>query len=247
MASIHCNDERDPFAPHRGRTSIRRRTTRADIHPVSADSYGASMLTPQKPHTRRLAAGAIVGPAAFIASWVIGGVVLDGYDPLRDAISRLAAVGAPTAPILNGGLVAYGLGVGVAALALRRTIGRWSAGALAINALLTFGVLATPLDRSPSVDQLHSVFAGGAYVALAAASLLAAHEFRKRDSGRASRISAVVGAITAASLLATSLGEFSGLFQRLGLTISDLWMMGIAVWMFRQSDSPSGHATVRSM
>ena len=36
--------------------------------------------------------GGIVGPAAFIGAWVAGTVVLDGYSPITDAISRLAAL-----------------------------------------------------------------------------------------------------------------------------------------------------------
>lgn len=202
------------------------------------------MPTPRKPLASGLAAGAIVGPVAFIASWLVGGMLSDGYDPLHDAISRLAATGAPTAPILNSGLIAYGLGVGAAALVLHRMFGRPSAMALAANALLTFGVLATPLDRSPTVDRLHTIFAGGAYVALAVASMLAAVEFRRRQDVRAARVSAIVGVVTAASLLATSFGGFSGLFQRLGLTVSDLWMMGIAILMLRQPEHQENRARI---
>ena len=45
---------------------------------------------------RRLALGGMVGPAAFVGAWAVLGARLPGYDPTQDAISRLAADGAPT-------------------------------------------------------------------------------------------------------------------------------------------------------
>ncbi|MGB4746437.1 MAG: DUF998 domain-containing protein, partial [Candidatus Microthrix parvicella] len=49
--------------------------------------------------------GGIVGPAAFIGAWVAGTVVLDGYSPITDAISRLAAVGADTRWLMSTGFL----------------------------------------------------------------------------------------------------------------------------------------------
>lgn len=181
----------------------------------------------------RFAAGAIIGPIAFIASWVIGGLLLDGYHPAVDAISRLAAKDAPTVPILNVGLATYGVGVGLGAIALRRVVGTPSSIALALNALLTFGVLTTPLEHSTTIDRLHTLFAASAYVALALASLLAALRFRQRGWSKAAALSAGVGVITAASLAATGIAEWSGLFQRIGLTVSDVWMMAVATFVLR--------------
>lgn len=193
---------------------------------------------------RALATGAIWGPAGFIASWVVGGLRLSDYSPVRDAISRLAAEGAPTAPVLNAGLIAYGVGVTAAAWPLRTLIGRKAAAALATNAMLTFGVLATPLDQSPEIDRLHAVFAGSAYAALAAAGLLAAVHLR--DGGRhvESRVALVVGTVTAASLLAVTVDPVSGLFQRIGLTTSDVAMAAAASWYLQ--GGPSSPAEARS-
>ncbi|MBT8207413.1 MAG: DUF998 domain-containing protein [Acidimicrobiia bacterium] len=185
-----------------------------------------------------LAVGAIVGPVVFIASWVLGGMLADGYRPATDAISRLAAKGASTAPILSFGLATYGIGVGLASIAMRRVLGSRSATALGLNAILTFGVLATPLEHSSSIDRLHTAFAASAYVALALASLLAAHRFRQRGWSNAAAISAGVGGITAASLAATGIAEWSGLFQRIGLTVSDVWMMAVAVYVLRSRGTP---------
>ena len=38
----------------------------------------------------RFALGLAVGPVAFVSAWAIGGARTPGYDPLRDAISRIA-------------------------------------------------------------------------------------------------------------------------------------------------------------
>lgn len=191
------------------------------------------MSQPTNTRSNALAVGAIVGPVVFIASWVLGGMLLDGYRPATDAISRLAANGSSTVPILSFGLATYGVGVGLAAIALHRVLGSPSAAALGLNALLTFGVLATPLEHSARIDQLHTAFAASAYVALALASLLAAFRFRKRGWSKAAALSVGVGVITAASLAATGIAEWSGLFQRIGLTVSDIWMMAVATFVLR--------------
>lgn len=189
------------------------------------------------------AAGAIIGPVVFIASWIVGGLVLDGYSPVTDAISRLAAAGAVTVPILNTGLAVYGLGVLIGAVGLRATIGHPAAVALATNAVLTFGVLVTPLDHSALIDRMHTLFAASAYAALALASLLAARHFRKMEKRAASVASLLVGVTTAMSLAATAIAESSGLYQRIGLTVSDVWMMVIAAQVLSTSSMGSPTAT----
>ncbi len=184
---------------------------------------------------RYAASGAIWGPAWFIASWVIGGLRTNGYSPIQDAISRLAAVQADTSGLMNTGFVAYGVGVTAAAWPLRTIIGKPAAVALAINALLTFGVLATPLEKSETVDQLHTVFAGAAYAALAAAGLLAARHLAKNGHPVASKTAAAVGSVTGLSLFAVVFDVSSGLFQRIGLTTSDLAMMAAAIAYLRKA------------
>jgi hypothetical membrane protein len=174
--------------------------------------------------TSPLAAGAIIGPVTFIGAWVAGGLSTPGYSAITDPISDLAAVGADTASLMNTGLAAYGVGIPMAAWAMRKIIGTPASVALALNGLLTFGVLATPLERSEAVDQAHAVFAGSAYVALAAAVLLASRKLERRWLRRTS---VVVGSITAVSLIATIASDSSGLFQRIGLTTSDLWLIGM--------------------
>lgn len=51
----------------------------------------------------------IAGPVAFIGAWVSAGLVTEGYSPVSDTISRLAAQGAPTRPLMTAAPVAFGL------------------------------------------------------------------------------------------------------------------------------------------
>ena len=59
------------------------------------------------------AVGAIAGPVAFVTAWAALGAGAGGYDPARDAISRLAALGAPTRPAMTAGLLALAAGMGL--------------------------------------------------------------------------------------------------------------------------------------
>ena len=58
------------------------------------------MLRPDPPTTttprqRLLLVLTVVGVVAYVATWAVLGIVAEGYDPLRDAISELFDLGAP--------------------------------------------------------------------------------------------------------------------------------------------------------
>ncbi len=173
--------------------------------------------------TRLAAAGFIWGPGVFIAAWVIGGALTPGHSPVSDAISQLAAVGADTKHIMDLGFVVYGVGVISGAYALRSQLGRAATAAFVCNGVLTFGVWLTPLDRSVFVDVAHGVFAAAAYVALVTALLLAAREI---PVGRNRDLVTALGGVVGLCLLLTAVVEpASGLFQRVGLTLADAWLI----------------------
>jgi len=169
---------------------------------------------------RMLLAGAAWGPVVFIACWLVGGLLLPGYSPVDDPISRLAAVEADSRPLMNFGLGAFAIGVGMASWPIRRILGPWAATALGLNALMTIGVLATPLDLSPATDVAHGVFAGIAYLALASVGVLGSIWLREHD--RPSRAWLVVGLVTGAALALSITDLAPGLFQRIGLTATDV-------------------------
>ncbi len=181
---------------------------------------------------RRLALGGVVGPIAFVAAWAIGGFVTDDYSPVEDAISELAAVGASTRLLMTAGFVAYGIGVGLFAVALRHALPGRAWLAAAVSALATLGVAATPLDHSAFVDDLHGVFAGTGYVALAALPLLARPYL---STPRARGASVVAGAVSGVCLALTLTGDAHGLFQRAGLGAGDIWIVATAIALLARS------------
>ena len=175
--------------------------------------------------TRRRALGGLLGPAAFIAAWAILGARTDGYSPVPDPISRLAAVGADTRAPMTAGFLAFAVGVGLLGIELRRTpLERAGATAL-LAAAASAGVAATPLDSALG-GAPHALAAGTVYAAVAATPLLAAGPLAGRGRRGAAAVSVGIGVATSALLLASLLDEpRTGLWQRLGLTAGDTWLM----------------------
>jgi hypothetical membrane protein len=181
----------------------------------------------------RLWLGGVVGPCAFVAAWVGAGVATDGYSPVDDAISRLAAQGAATRAVMTAGFVAFGIGVPLYAVALRRTLPGWAWVAAMASGVATLGVALFPLDRSHAGDQIHGVFAVAGYAALAVTPLLAARPLSRRGQRGAAVASMVIGIGSAVCLAASLVGPAHGLFQRLGLTLVDAWLVATAVTVAR--------------
>lgn len=175
---------------------------------------------------RALLTGAAWGPLVFITCWLVGGFLLPGYSPVVDPISRLAAISAETRPLMNVGLAVFALGVGLASWPLRRILGPWAAAALGLNALMTLGVLATPLELSPATDLAHGIVAGIAYASLSAFGILGAG-WRRRQ-GRPARTWLLIGIVTGTALALSATDIAPGLLQRIGLTTTDLALIGIS-------------------
>lgn len=186
---------------------------------------------------RALAACGIVGVVGFVAAWTLGAGLVDGYSSVDDAISQLAAVGSPARAVMTGGFVAFGVGVPLFAQALRRVLPGPAWIAATVSGLATLGVAATPLGR---YDTAHYVFATLGYVALAATPLLASRTLRRAGAGRAANWSVVCGVLTALLLAASAVDPGHGLTQRLGLGVTDLWIVLAAVAIIRRGLPVSG-------
>jgi hypothetical protein len=204
-----------------------------DRHPNGGLTYRATVT----PHTLRplaLACG-IAGPAAFVGAWAVGGTRLAGYDPVSQAISQLAREGAPTAPLMTSGFVAFGVLLPAYGWALGRALDSPAVRAAATaSGLATLAVAAAPLSRATEqpVDTWHAVFAGAGYLAQVAAPLVAARRFRSRPARTASY--AVGGAAAAALVASLALPDLTGLLQRTGLTLVDAWFAAVAVHLLRR-------------
>ncbi len=178
---------------------------------------------------RLLAVGGIVGPVGFAAAWAAGAVLSDNLSPIHDAISRLAAVGAHTRPLMTAGFVAFGLGLPTYAAALRQVVPGPAWITATVTGLSTIGVALAPLDHSSTVDALHAALAALGYVTLAATPLLAYRPLMRNGHRRLARTGAIVGAVSGTALLLSQGGTWSGLFQRVGLTVGDVWIVASAV------------------
>ena len=180
------------------------------------------------------ALGGVVGPAAFVGAWVVGAIRTPGYSSVDTAISRLAAVGASTRPLMTAGMVTFGVALPVFSRALRAEF----RDAVAVSAIVagggTLGVAALPLDVSHSIDVAHGVAATIAYLGTAGMPALALRTLRRRGNTSAAALSLGVAAISAASLVATTVGPAHGFFQRLGLTVADVWMVTVALTLLRR-------------
>jgi hypothetical membrane protein len=181
---------------------------------------------------RRWAAlGGVVGVAGFVTAWAVCGATRDGYDPIEDAISRLAASGTADRAWMTAGFVVFGVGVATYSCALRSALRGPSWAAALVTALATLGVAAAPLG---SLDTAHQVAALTGYVALAATPLLAAPALRAGGRARAAWASVVCGVLTACLLTASTLDPWHGATQRAGLLVTDVWIVVTAVTMWRR-------------
>lgn len=176
-----------------------------------------------------LAWSGAVGPAAFIGAWAIGGAISSrSYSPIEDTISQLAAVGAPTRSLMTAGMVTFGIALPTFAVALHGALPGRAWIAAAATGITTLGVAATPLDRSELSDNLHLVFAGAGYVTLAAVPLLARTALIAEGYHRLAAFGTAMTAVSAVALPTSLAVSQSGLFQRIGLTAGDLFLIASA-------------------
>lgn len=164
---------------------------------------------------------AIAGVLSFMAAWIVLGAIRKGYNPLEDAISQLAELGAPRREWMTGGIVAFGLG----AISFAPNLGGRASIALATAGVGSFGVAAFPCTAGcPGAGEVtdtgHAVAAGIHYIAFVATPFLAS---RKRSAIAASAIAAV-----ALGMHVGGIGP-NGLMQRIGLTTLDVWLVGAAL------------------
>lgn len=188
---------------------------------------------------RTAAACGIAGPVAFVGGWLVNGLRTEGYDPVVQAISQLAREGAPTRLPMTACFVVFGVLVPVWAPTVARELGAPSLRpAVAVAGLATLAVAALPLTREPggTQDLLHGVAAGSGYVAMALTPLLAVRALHRAGHRTAAALCGLTGALSAAALVATVASDSSGLFQRLGLGVVDLWHVVVAGWVLARRD-----------
>lgn len=186
------------------------------------------------PNDRVRAFGGVVGPAGFVAAWSVLGLMKDGYSPLHDPISRLAAVDASTRVPMTLGFLVFGGGVAAYAGALSRALPGGAGRMAAATAAATVGVALLPLGSSVG-GRPHAVAATIGYATLAATPLLGGRSLARLGRRRAAAWSVVAGLASAASFTASIVTEgHTGLFQRAGIVAGDAWIVATAYWLARR-------------
>lgn len=187
--------------------------------------------------SRARAWAGIAGPAAFVAAWGVLGATRGGYSSVNDPISRLAEIGSPTRPVMTAALLTFAAGVVAYVPVLRLRFPGSTARAATVTALATVGIAAAPLGGRGG-DEVHGVIAGIAYVGWAAMPLLAGRTQLDRGERTAATVSIGAGLAIAVALATSVLQQDrTGLTQRLGLTIGDLWFMASAAAELRSASS----------
>jgi hypothetical membrane protein len=182
---------------------------------------------------RELAWAGVAGPVTFIASWATAGALTEGYSPLQEPISRLAAAGAAHRPLMNAGFLVFAAAMPAYAVPLRSALPGRAWLAAVVCGVGSAGIAATPLGFSDGLDSAHAVAAGSTYVAMAALPLLAAGPLARAGRRRAARVSGAAGVVAGACLAASIVAEPVGLFQRAGLTLIDAWIVAGALAILR--------------
>lgn len=170
-----------------------------------------------------------VGVAAFVTGWILGGARRPGYSPVHQAISQLARYGTPQRALMQTAFLAFGVGVTLLGLALARTWGHLLLGALVTSSgLATAAVAAFPLsaEGGGSEDARHATAAAIGYVTLALAPLAG------RRAVGLPRLSCALAAITAVALALSVVAHPTGLWQRIGLTTGDCWLLLAAFGLY---------------
>jgi hypothetical membrane protein len=163
----------------------------------------------------------------FVGSWVLAGASAVSYSAIDDAISDLAAVGASTRWVMTAGFLVFGVGLIAFSFALREGVDGRAWIAAFVTGASTIAVAATPLG-GPLGEGVHATFAGIGYVAIVALPLLAATALARRGRLVCARLSVLTGAVSAICLVASTFGPAHGLWQRLGLTLGDTWIVVVA-------------------
>jgi hypothetical protein len=194
-----------------------------------------------KPRGRLADVCGLLAPASFIGAWAACGSVRDDYDPVDSAISQLARIGSPTRLGMSAGFVAFGVLLPVFGTRLPSLVGagRSLRTAVTVAGLATVAVAALPLQREEggTRDTLHAVAAGVGYAAMALSPALAARALARSAGRRPAAVAAgAVSAVSVAALVLSVTTGPTGLWQRLGLGVVDVWFAGWALRSLAVSD-----------
>ncbi len=193
-----------------------------------------------------LAAAGIGGTVLYTVTWLVLGFLDPTYSHIRDPISNLSAIGAPHALVMTSIIFVFALLIIVFAFGLHRGLppGSWAGpGALVIAGVGYLGIGLAPLNLAEPGDPNlpHEISAAVIVFGLMLAPLLLSPRL-KRDPlwqnlrGYSIATTVVSLALVVALALTASLPAFldlAGLQQRLVLAVVSVWIIVMAIRLFR--------------
>ncbi|MFI7543419.1 DUF998 domain-containing protein [Actinoplanes sp. NPDC049599] len=224
--------------------------------------------TPERPPSRRpsrlLLAGLLAGPL-FTAVHVVAGVVKGhGYSPLRHPVSSLALGPQGWAQIANfvvcGVLVVLfaaglrrALRPGPGALAVPLLVTIWGVGLIGAGMFLTDPVAGYPTAATPLTwhGRLHDLaFSLPGFAALTLAMLTAGVAFGRRGAGWFAGYSVLSGVAFGVLFVLATMGfsgvepwaSAAGMWQRVCVSVSWLWLVLLAVKLRRATPPNRDHS-----
>jgi hypothetical membrane protein len=204
----------------------------------------------------------LVAPVLFIGSFLVHGVAVPGYDPLRHPVSSLALAGTTgwvqsLTFVLTGALM-IGFAIGLRRCELGRAtpiliglvgVGLCGAGLAPTDPISGFP-LGTPIPSPRSVHGvMHDLFSTPVFVALPVACLVMAWRFLRRHERRWAGYSVVTASVFVVSFVLAAVGfaqtpgwvSWGGMWQRIALVAGLLWILLLARWL------DSGHRPERTV
>lgn len=209
--------------------------------------HGEPLQGLRAPTARGLALAAALGMLYYIVLTIVLGLLWEGYDPVRDTQSELAAVDSPFQTVANvAGFMVLGLCILAFAAAYTLLLqGGWAKLlAVALLAVAGAGMILVgffPCDPGcvdvTRTGRLHGAFSAPAAIGLPAAAMLSATVFRtdgrlgpawQASSFWLGLISLASGPVVAIGLLENA----NGLLQRAGMWPPLLWTMVVSLRLF---------------
>ena len=206
----------------------------------------------------------VIGPALFIATFLVAGTMVDDYDPLRHPVSSLvlSEIGwVQVTNFLTTGALILAFGRALGPLWRRQGGGIWAPRLIGLVGvgLIGSGLFATdPISGYPPgtpmvvditlVGRFHRAFGAPIFLGLPAACGVVAYHFAKRGRTVSAIYSGVAAVVLVTGLVLFNLGfsqhplfmPIGGLLQRVALAIGLTWIASFALILLYRPAKPPG-------